>query len=236
MFFDAYAYSPKIINNPKLDPFNDEIAGNMFSQFGVSSSALFLAVRGKPFYWDVVVAFLYSMLEELFIFLDIYRQHWWKTWMTFVGLLIFFTISKWMYAHLVRGVGRRFYYVYIILGMFPICTVCLLWGVLDLFGYMRTTTTLYSDPHISRYGIWAIFFTFSYPLLVWGYFQKNRIWRITTLALVAIIIFIGYQCHLFIFWEGTFVPISLLMIFWMYFSIWFLNKLYGGQRRSKAGT
>jgi hypothetical protein len=65
IFLDAYAYYPKIIRKTNLDPFNDVLTGNLFSQFGVASSALLLTVQRISFYWKVLVAFLYCMLEEL---------------------------------------------------------------------------------------------------------------------------------------------------------------------------
>lgn len=229
IFFDAYVYYPKIIRLSNLDPFNDVLTGNLFSQFGVASSALLLTVHRKRFYWHVVVAFLYCVVEELFIVLDIYHHHWWKTWMTFIGLLLLFTISKWMYTRLVRGLRPIYYYYgYINLGMFPICTILFLWGVLDLFGFMRFTETLFSNPKISRYGLYLIFMSICYPLMIWGYFRQQWIWKIAASTLVGVIICIGYKCHLLIFREDWFGPISILMILWMYISVWVLDTLYGG--------
>lgn len=228
IFLNAYEYSPQIIQNPKLDPFNDVLAGNLFSQFGVPSSALLLTVRRKRFYWYVVVSFIYSMVEVLFVYLDIYRHYWWRTWMTFVALLLFFAISKWMYSHLVRGVSSSYFKIYILLGMFPICTILFIWGVLDLFGYMQFTTTLFSNhPRISRYGLYVIFTLVSYSLVIWGYFRKHWIWKIVSLPLVGILIYFGNRGHLLVFREGYFVPIGISMIIWMYFSVWFLDTLYG---------
>ncbi|RTE11429.1 hypothetical protein [Paenibacillus whitsoniae] len=232
IFLDAYAYFPKIIQNPKIDPYNDVLAGNLFSQFGVASSALLLAVRRKPFYWNVIVSFIYAMVEVLFEFLGIYRHHWWKTWMTFIALFLFFVISKWMYAHLTRGVGSIYFYGYLILGMFPICTILFFWGVLDLFGYMRFTTTLFPDhPRISRYGLYLTFTLVNYILVLWGYFQKHWIWKIVTLVSVGTLIYLGYRGHLLLFWEGAFVPIGIIVIFWMYFSVWILDTLYRGRQQ-----
>lgn len=232
IFLNAYEYSPKIIQNPKLDPFNDVLAGNLFSQFGVASSSLLLTVRRKPFYWYVVISFIYSMVEVLFVFLDIYRHYWWRTWMTFIALLLFFAISKWMYSHLVRGVRSSYFKIYMILGMFPICTILFLWGVLDLFGYMQFTTTLFpSQPRISRYGLYQVFTLVSYLLVIWGFFRKHWIWRIVSITLVGTLIYFGYRGHLLIFREGYFVPIGISMIFWMYFSVWFLDTLYGRRQQ-----
>lgn len=232
IFLDAYAYYPKIIQNPKLDPFNDVLAGNLFSQFGVASSALLLAVRRKPFYWNVIFSFIYSMVDVLFVSLHLYRHHWWKTWMTFVALFLFFAISKWMYSQLVRGVRSIHMYAYMILGMFPICTILLYWGVLDLFGYMRFTTTLFPNhPRISRYGLYLTFTLASYILVIWGYFRKHWIWRVVTLTSVGILIFLGYISHLLVFRDGYFVPIGTLMILWMHFSVWVLVTLYGWRQQ-----
>ncbi len=228
IFLDAYVYYPKIIRSSNLDPFNDVLTGNLFSQFSVSSSALLLSVLRKPFYWNVIVAFLYCIVEELYMVLEIYHQHWWKTWMTFIGLLLLFAISKWMYTHLVRGDLRPiYYYGYILIGMFPICTILFLWGVLDLFGLMRFTTTLSSNYKISRYGLYLTFVSVCYPLIIWGYFRHHLMWKILTFTLVGAIIYIGYIGHLLIFKEGSFVLINILMILWMYFSVWALDTLYG---------
>lgn len=229
IFLDAYVYYPKIIRHSNLDSFNDVLTGNLFSQFSVASSALLLTVHQKPFYWHVVVALLYYVLEECFKALDIYRQHWWKTWMTFIGLLLFFTITKWMYTRLVRGLRSISYYGYIHLGMFPTCTILLLWCVLDLSGLMRFSETLFSNPKISRYGLYIIFTTLCYPLLIWGYFQQQGLRKIVAPSLVGVMIYLGYNFHLLLFREGWFGPICTLMILWMYISVWILDTLYVGQ-------
>ncbi len=234
IFLDAYAYYPKIIRNPELDPFNDELAGNLFSQFGVASSALLLAVRRKPLYWNIIVAVIYSMVEVLFEYLGIYHHHWWRTWMTFVALILFFAIAKWMYAHLVRGVRSLYLAGYILLGLFPLCTILFIWGVLDLFGYMRFTTTLFPDrPRISRYGLYLIFANVSYVLVIWGYFRKKRVWRIVTIGAVAALIYLGYRSHLMVFREGYSVPIGILLMAWISFSVWALGKLYGERHTNR---
>ena len=228
IFLDAYEYYPKIIRNPELDPFNDVLSGNLFSQFGVASSALLLAVRRKPLYWNAIVAGIYSLVEILFLRLGIYRHHWWRTWMTFIGLLAFFAIAKWMYARLMRGVRPFYLYVYTILGLFPLCNIVLMWGVLDLFGYMRFATTLLPDhPRLSRYGLYLTFSTVSYILVVWGYTRIHWIWRIAALAAVGLLIYLGYRSHLMIFREGYGLPIGFLIIGWTYGAVWALDTLYG---------
>ncbi|MBO9598801.1 MAG: hypothetical protein J7559_13405 [Cohnella sp.] len=234
IFLDAYAYYPKIIRNPELDPFNDVLAGNLFSQFGVASSALLLAVRGKPLYWHAIVAVIYSMIETLFVYLGIYRHHWWKTWMTFIALILFFAIAKWMYDHLGRGVRSISFAIYMILGMFPICTILFIWGVLDLFGYMRFTTTLFPDkPRISRYGLYLTFAMVSYILVLWGYFRKEWIWRVASIGAVGALIYLGHKVHLMVFREGYSLPIGTLLIAWIYFSVWVLDKSYGERQTNR---
>ncbi|KWX72113.1 hypothetical protein AMQ84_25845 [Paenibacillus riograndensis] len=234
IFFDAYTYSPEIIRSPNLDPFNDVLTGNLFSQFGVASSALLLTIRRKSFHWGVIVAFLYCMLEEFFKALDIYQQHWWKTWMTFIGLLLLFTISKWLYAHIVRGVRPIYYYGYIVLAMFPVSTILFQWGVLDLLGLMRFTEALSSNPQISRFGIWITFVSISYPIIVWGYFQQHLKRKIAAVTLVGAIIYFGYKSHLIIFRAGLFVPISILLLLWMCLSVWMINILYSGRPKCRC--
>lgn len=227
IFFDAYVYYPMIILNTNVDPFNDVLVGNLFSQFGVASSALLIAVLRKPFYWNVVVAFLYCVVEELFKMINIYQQYWWKTWMTFIGLVIFFTLTKWMYANLVKGLRPIFYYSYIKLGMFSICTILLLWGILDLSGLMRFTDALFSNPKLSRYGLYVIFFSICYPIMIWAYVQQQWIRKFAASALVGAIIYTGYKYELLIFREGWFWQTSIFMILWTYIAVWGLDTLYG---------
>lgn len=229
IFLDAYVYYPKIIHGPDLDPFNDALVGNLFSQTAVAASALLLTVRQKPFSWYVVTAFLYCVIEELFKALGIYSQHWWRTWMTFIGLLLMFAIAKWMYSRLARGLRTVHYYGFILFGMFPVCTILFLWGVLDLFRLMRFNATLLSNPKISRYGLYLVFFSIAYPMMIWGYFRKHWVWKAAIFIVVGALIYLGHICHLLIFREGLFIPIGILMIIWMYASVWILDRLYRGQ-------
>ncbi|MFC4808151.1 hypothetical protein [Paenibacillus sp. GCM10023250] len=230
IFLNAYVYDPDIIRDPKLNPFNDALAGNLFSQFGVASSAVLLIIRRKPFYWYAIVAFIYSMVEVLFVHLDIYRHHWWKTWMTFIGLLLYFAISKWLHVQFIRGVRPLYFKGYILLGMFPICTIPCIWGILDLSGSMRCSTTLIPHhPRLSQYGLNFIFTSVAFPITIWGYYQRHWAWRIVSVAAIGALIYAGYISHLMVFREGSLVPIGILMIIWMYGSVWFLDMLYRGR-------
>jgi len=87
----AYTYYPMLIPD---SPPDDSIAGNLFSQFSVSASALLLAVFHLKYYWYIVFALIYGSIEELFLALGLYKQNWYHTWMTVLFLLFFFLGSE----------------------------------------------------------------------------------------------------------------------------------------------
>jgi hypothetical protein len=89
--FKAYMYYPKIIMNSTYD---DSLAGNLFSQFSVGSTALIIAVFQLNCFWYALFAGVYCLIEELFLAMGIFSHNWYHTWMTFASLLIFFWWPK----------------------------------------------------------------------------------------------------------------------------------------------
>jgi hypothetical protein len=227
IFLRAYAYYPMILHKHS-DPFNDVLAGNLFSQFSVSATVLLVTVLNLKYYWYIMFAVIYGIIEESFLALGVYSHNWYQTWMTMVSLLIFFWIAKIMYEKITTGIKPLFYFGYIYLGLFTLDVITLLWG-LDLAGYMRFTTTLLHDPKISRYGLYLVYFTLASIVMMYIYFSRPK-WcykALVTLMLYGIY-YIGYKLNLIWFREGLFLPITTITIFWMYISIFILDNLYGG--------
>lgn len=89
--FKAYNYYPMIIHT---SPFDDVLAGNLFSQFSVAATALLVAAFNLEYYWIIILSGLYGLIEELFLALGIYSHNWYQTWMTVVLLNIYFGWAK----------------------------------------------------------------------------------------------------------------------------------------------
>jgi hypothetical protein len=213
------------------DPFNDVFVGNLFSQFSVSATALLVVILDLKYYWYFIFGVIYGIIEELFIALGIYSHNWYRTWMTVVGFAILIWVVKKMYSKIMQGIKPITYYGYIYLGLFTLDVVTLLWG-LDLAGYMRFTTTLLNDPKVSRYSLYLVYYSLSsvYIMLIYFLKSKLRYKALITLILYAIY-YIGYKLNLIWIKEGWFLPVTTITVFWMYLSVFTLDKLYGGSQK-----
>ncbi|HWQ62287.1 MAG TPA: hypothetical protein VN521_08240 [Negativicutes bacterium] len=149
IFLKAYAYYPLLLQTSP-EPFDRILAGSLISQTSVAATALLVTVFGLGFRWLVALAGLYSLVEEAFLALGVYAQNGYKTWMTVVGMLVYFRLAKKLYAALRRGVGPFALYCYVALGLFPLYVVTIVWAFM-LSGHLAFSTTLLADPVNSRY-------------------------------------------------------------------------------------
>jgi hypothetical protein len=227
IFFKAYAYYPMIIQKGS-DPFNDVLAGNLFSQFSVSITALLVVILDLKYYWYFIIGGIYGIIEELFIALGIYSHNWYRTWMTVVGLSILIWIVKKLYTKILHGIKPIIYYGYIYMGLFTLYVVTLLWG-LDVAGYMRFTTVLFNSPKNSRYSLYLIYYTLSSIFVMLIYFSKFKlIYKTLIIFILYTICYTGYKLNFIWIKDGWFLPVITITIFWAYLSVFALDKLYGG--------
>lgn len=173
IFMKAYAYYPMIIKNSP-NPFNDVLAGNLFSQFSISASTLLAVVLNLKYHWYLILAAIYGFIEEGFLALGVYKHNWYQTWMTVVMAPFSLWIAKKMYEKIIKGVKPVFYYAYIYFGLFTLYVITLLWG-LHLSGYVEFSKTVFKDPINSVYFlILAIFFI--PPSILEESLRKMLIW------------------------------------------------------------
>ncbi len=172
IFFESYAYYPMIIQKHS-DPFNDVLAGNLFSQFSVSATALLVSILNLKYYWYFIFGFIYGIIEELFIALGIYSHNWYRTWMTVLAFPILIWVVKKMYSKILQGIKPIIYYGYIYLGLFTLFVITLLWG-LDVAGVMQFTKTLFNNPKVSRYGLYLVYYSLSSIFMMLIYFLKAK--------------------------------------------------------------
>jgi hypothetical protein len=226
IFFDAYAYYPMIIqNNP--DPFNDILAGNLFSQFCISTTVLLAVTLDLKFYWYFVLGFFYGMIEELFMALGIYSHNWYQTWMTVLGFPLLTWFIKKINSWFNQGIKPITYCGYIYMGLFALYVVTLLWG-LDLAGLMRFANTLFKNPRVSRYGLYLVYYTLSAMSMIYVIILKPRLsYKFSAIVILYAVFYIAYKQHLIMYKEGYFFPVTTITIIWSYLSVFLMDRLYG---------
>jgi hypothetical protein len=225
--FKAYMYFPKIIMNSQYD---DSLAGNLFSQFSVGATALIVAVFQLRFYWYALLAGVYCLIEELFLAMGIFSHNWYRTWMTFVSLIIFFWLAKKLYFKIKEETKLWIYYLSIFAGMFTLDVVTLIWGLI-LSGFQDYSREYFSDPVTSRYLLGVLYFTVVATASMLIYFFRLK-WKWKTIVFLALY-GMNYLCdrlHIFYIKDGWFLICSTITIFWIYFSVIFMEYLFRDRR------
>jgi hypothetical protein len=226
----AYVYYPMILKSPPR-PFDDVLAGNLFSQFSVGASALFVVVLNLNNYWFLVFGAIYGIIEELFLALGIYQHNWYQTWMTVTGIPVFCWVVKKMYVKLLQGIKPTYYYGYIFFALYTCNVITLIWGVFMLFRIQDFNTTLVSDPEVSRlYGALGHFLLLSISFMIIYFLRLKWIWKALVILFLYMMYYIGYKLNLVLIKEGWFLSVSTISIIWMYLSVFILDKLYGGPK------
>ncbi|MGC7870201.1 hypothetical protein ACPUYX_01570 [Desulfosporosinus sp. SYSU MS00001] len=227
-FLKAYVYYPMILKNPPR-PFDDVLAGNLFSQSSVGASALLVVVLNLKSYWFIIFGLIYGLIEELFLRLGIYRHNWYETWMTVMGIPLFFWVVKKMYIKAMQGIGPVFYYGYIFFALYTCNVITLVWGLFMLFRLQDFNTSLISDPEVSRlYGVLGHFFLLSGSVMLIYFLRLKWIWKTLVLIVLYIIYYIGYKLNIILIREGWFVLVSTIAICWTYLSVLIIDNFYSG--------
>ncbi|MFX4261386.1 hypothetical protein ACOBQJ_04200 [Pelotomaculum propionicicum] len=225
IFLKGYSYYPKILQNPPL-PFDDVLAGNIFSQTSVAATALMVAVLNLKYYWYIVLAGLYAIIEESFLALGIYSQGWYKTWMTVALLPLLFQIAKILYAKNLKTIKPLFYYGYILLALFPLNIVIVTWGFM-LLRLQEFSFTVLPDPIMSRHFLVLIHHSLiSIPMMLIYFLRPKWTWKALVILMLYIAYYIAFKANLILIKEGWFLPVSTITFFWMYLSVLIMDKLY----------
>lgn len=100
VFLHSYMYKPEVF----ADPFFDSTFGSLFSQFMiVPMTAVVIAFYRLSVPVMLLASFCISAIEVLFLQLEIYEHHWWKTYFTTFFLPVAFYISSVWYRLLKKG-------------------------------------------------------------------------------------------------------------------------------------
>ncbi len=220
--FNAYQYFPKIIPS---SPYDDSVAANLFSQFSIAATALLIAVYNLKYYWYIIFAGAYGLIEELFIKLGIYKHNWYRTWMTIVGLLILFWMVKKIYTGSIKQISRIWRYIYIFLGLITL-HAHLLW-IFRLSKIFAFGENFYAVEGSKITPIASIYHLVVGGTIIALYFLKISWWWKATIALLLLAAhYFGYYFHLMIFKPGWLIPVSVFSILSIYLFIYFLDKLF----------
>jgi hypothetical protein len=227
-FLKAYVYYPLIIKNPPR-PFDDVLAGNLFSQFSIGATALLVVVLNFKPYWFIIFGFIYGIIEESFIGLGIYRQNWYQTWMTVIGIPLFFWVVKKMYEKRVQSAKPIVYYVYIYFALYTCNVITLLWGIFMLFRIQDFNTTLISDPEVSRLiGALGHFLLLSISIMLIHLLRLKWFWKALVILFLYMVYYIGFKLNIILIKEGWFLLVATISICWTYLFVIIIDRFYGG--------
>lgn len=140
-FGGGYDYYPKFSDNIFVDTVN----GSYFSQFSITASLVLIAVYKLPAIWHFIIGAVYYLIEVLFVELGVYGHHWYRSWLTFIGVTLFsFLVTKW-YNKLLKSPKFYIYYITLYLSVLP--------------GYAHLLTIfIYSGLRVIHYNFYPDFF------------------------------------------------------------------------------
>ena len=105
--FNAYRYFPKIFD----DPFLDSVFGNYISQLSVASTVMLVIIYRIPIVWTIIIAETYFLIDIFFVDLGVYLHLWYKSWYTFVLVLLSLLIANKWYHRLLDHPRPLLYYL-----------------------------------------------------------------------------------------------------------------------------
>ncbi len=227
-FFKSYEYYPMLIPHSRPD---DSIAGNLFSQFSVSATALLIAVFNLRYYWFGFFAVLYGVIEELFIKLGIYKHNWYRTWMTVIGLLVLFWIARKIYTVSLNHIGNFERYLYIFFGLVALHENTIVW-VLRLTGIRVFSENFLSGKERSLVVLSATNMLLLGVIIMLLHFSNIKwLWKVVVISILYVVYFIAGKLHLILYKENFFLISTSISIWGMYFYTYVLDKLLGQSKR-----
>lgn len=222
-FLRVYDYYPMIFPNSPID---DGLAGNLFSQFSLSASALWIAVFKLRNYWIFILAGIYFAIEKLFLWLDIFSHNFYSTWITFFGLLLLFFVTKQLYSYkVIFTTNRIFKYYFMFLGLYTLHMPTALW-IQILTGIMTPNLNLLSNEMWSYSLIGLINLLLLSSVCLFIYYSKiHRSWKLLITLFLYGILYLAYLLKIIYIRDGWFLIFATINIFSMYFYIFLLKKL-----------
>lgn len=220
-FLRAYDYYPMIIPQSSID---DGLVGNLFSQFSVTATAFLITVLNLKYYWYIIFSVTYGVIEESFIKLGIYSHHWYKTWMTMVGVVLLFGVVKGIYRNRLIFKGNL-YYISMFFGLYTLHMPTAWW--IPILSGMITVNLKILPNAFNSYALMSILnFSILSIICMYVYFSKiKRYWKLAVTLALYIILYFTYRSSLIYVKEGFFLIFASIDIWGMFLCVFTLDKL-----------
>lgn len=219
VMFNCYIYKPNVFSNS----FIDSTFGSIFSQgLSVPIAAAFGSIYNiKARYAAAGFALFFSLIEILFLFLNIYEHHWWRTYYTFFLIPVLFYISKEWYRFIKRDL--RFVIIFTHYVCIITISITVTWLLYALQPTVVFTTGLFEDSsrdHTFANGIYSIFISIMYTAIPYSRFHSSKI---TFFFIILLADFILYRMHILII-HNPLEAVNLIVIHLFFVSCSFLLK------------
>lgn len=89
--FDGYTYKPELFTDSFANNLVGYILGNWFLWTGVSNLVVNFSLGNR---WIFLLSVFFMLIETLFLNLGIYEQHWWRTYMTGIIVILGLNLIK----------------------------------------------------------------------------------------------------------------------------------------------
>jgi len=89
--FNSYVYKPGLFPDPIQESIYGHLVCNGFYWGGFS---LLVAAFQLRHYWIYIISGFFMLTEVLFLKLDLYTHHWWRIYMTGLGVIAFLFVAK----------------------------------------------------------------------------------------------------------------------------------------------
>ena len=226
-FLKSYNYHPLLLQKNTMD---DALAGNLFSQFLVSSTAILIAVVKLREVWYFLFAIIYVLIEELFLKLGIYEHYWYETWMTFVGLILMFWLVNIIYTSSLINIGPMLKRVYIFFGLYTLHMPIIFW-VFKISGIIEPNMNLLRDQwHSYAFIALANLFFLSISCIIIYFTLSKWMLKIGAISILYLVLYMVDQTGILRVKEGWFLIFSTTNILGMYFFVYVLDKFYDSKR------
>jgi hypothetical protein len=194
-----------------------------------------IAAYNLKYYWYFIFAGAFCGIEELFLYLGIFKHNWYMTWMTFAGLLFFFWGTKKIYLqNISKNIGNIWRSIYIFYGLLPF-HIIMMW-VFKLFR-LHTFGKVFLQIQTSK----IMIILGAYELVLGAtaialYFLKIKWWwKMAAILLLYVAHYFAAKFNLMHYKEGWFFVVTTIAIFSMYLYTCILDKLYDQKEKEYLG-
>lgn len=225
-FLKSYDYYPMVLYH--ISSLDDELAGNLFSQFSVSATALLIVFLNLRYYWYIIIALLYGGIEELFLSLGIYSHNWYQTWMTVAALILLFSITKIMYHKIFMDrPGRILTYIFMYFAVFVPHTDLISWPF-RLFAGPTWNANILPDPLTSAFLLFAINYNVLANITMITYYLKVKWWwHAIVISAFYLAYYLAYKFNYIIYKDIDIVMLFATVEIWgMYLFVYMIDRLY----------